>query len=763
MDTNPNSNLDKPLGTVVTFYSFKGGVGRSMALANIAVLLARAGKRVLCIDWDLEAPGLDSYFRAIPRSAPSRVPSVSAPAKPGGLLDILENSTLQSLAPWRDYVRHRTSAIDQVELDLIGSGDDLGDFSERLGKFSWVDFFAKREGGSIVENLRKEWKTDYDYVLVDSRTGLTDSSGVCTIQMPDMLVLQFAANEQNTLWCERIAKGIREGRRKLPYDRAFLPIIPVLSRFDAREESDRAAEAMDRIAARFAPYFADWLPRSIKPRDMLAWSVLPYIPRYNFEEALAVEDEPATGAQGLSFYYQLLSSLILARLKGVRSILAGVGVPGAALPPFLPSSSDLRAELRSNPGAIQRYRSDILSRAEEEPLEAAEAFEALAQVCLASSRPTEAEQLLGEAIRLLKDPAVAKSEEIPRLLSAQADVLAEIGRLTEAEARHKEAITLAEETFGENDTHSGTARTAFARFLRKQRRNSEATDQFKLAVQAFDTSATPDPSALRRTLEEWRDCLDELGQWGNMVPVAYRVWELVAEDGAGTPSEQAWALDRYAIALKCDGRLHEAVEHLKTALTLEEQASAATDSVEIARALNNLATALIEIGCYDEAELLLRRSLAITEKALGSDHPSTSTACHNLAVVMRETERYTEAEPLFRRALAIDEKALGQEHPDVGISLVSLARSLSESGDTTPAESLWERGIALLIKGYGPAHHDIGRARWHYAEHLERTGRIEEAKNEIRAAVDTLTAALGSDHPDTLRAKQTAAKIETQA
>src|ERR1700676_2252434 len=50
-------------GRIITFYSFKGGTGRSMALANFAWLLAVSGKRVLAIDWDLEAPGLHRYFR----------------------------------------------------------------------------------------------------------------------------------------------------------------------------------------------------------------------------------------------------------------------------------------------------------------------------------------------------------------------------------------------------------------------------------------------------------------------------------------------------------------------------------------------------------------------------------------------------------------------------------------------------------------------------------------------------------------------------
>ena len=42
----------------VTFYSFRGGVGRTMALANVAAHLAREGLKVFLIDFDLEAPGL---------------------------------------------------------------------------------------------------------------------------------------------------------------------------------------------------------------------------------------------------------------------------------------------------------------------------------------------------------------------------------------------------------------------------------------------------------------------------------------------------------------------------------------------------------------------------------------------------------------------------------------------------------------------------------------------------------------------------------
>jgi len=302
-----------------------------MALANVAVLLARAEKKVLCIDWDLEAPGLDRYFRAGGTATAQLSPRLSAPVHNGGLLTLLEASSPDELGNWRDYVQTRTDA-DGAKLDLIGSGDAADDYSNRLAAFSWADYFEKKKGSQVIERLREEWKAAYDYVLVDSRTGLTDASGICTIQMPDLLVLLFAANEQNIGWSARVADSIRVGRRALPYDRSFLTIVPLLARFDAREESDRAAAAMDRVATVFGPFFDDWLPKSIKARDMLPWSVLPYVPRYSFEEALAVENEPESGAQGLAFYYRLLTRLILGRFGDVRQILAGLGLPGATLP-----------------------------------------------------------------------------------------------------------------------------------------------------------------------------------------------------------------------------------------------------------------------------------------------------------------------------------------------------------------------------------------------------------------------------------------------
>src|SRR5690349_22743617 len=84
----------EPTGKIVTFYSFKGGTGRTMALANVAWILAINGKRVLAVDWDLEAPGLHRYFRPF-------LPDKEL-ANSDGVLDMVWQFSLAALDPAED-------------------------------------------------------------------------------------------------------------------------------------------------------------------------------------------------------------------------------------------------------------------------------------------------------------------------------------------------------------------------------------------------------------------------------------------------------------------------------------------------------------------------------------------------------------------------------------------------------------------------------------------------------------------------------------
>src|ERR1700691_2875410 len=83
-------------GTIYTFYSYKGGVGRTMALANVAALLAKWGHSVLVADWDLEAPDLERFF------AKERHDIHEVRTQTIGIVDLVEASRNGKFVNWRD-------------------------------------------------------------------------------------------------------------------------------------------------------------------------------------------------------------------------------------------------------------------------------------------------------------------------------------------------------------------------------------------------------------------------------------------------------------------------------------------------------------------------------------------------------------------------------------------------------------------------------------------------------------------------------------
>jgi len=68
--------MEAQTGRIITFYSYKGGTGRTMALANAAWILASNRFRVLIVDWDLEAPGLHRYLRPFVTDYDCMIPTV---------------------------------------------------------------------------------------------------------------------------------------------------------------------------------------------------------------------------------------------------------------------------------------------------------------------------------------------------------------------------------------------------------------------------------------------------------------------------------------------------------------------------------------------------------------------------------------------------------------------------------------------------------------------------------------------------------------
>jgi cellulose biosynthesis protein BcsQ len=191
---------------VVTFYSFKGGVGRTMALVNTAFALARreAHNRVLIVDFDLEAPGLTAYKQ------------FATAADTEGLVDYVVHYRETGKVPnVMQYVVQCAAADGSPSLPLYvmpagKSGKRDKGYRTKLHSIDWPRLYSEHEGYLMFEDMKQQWAGHFDYVLIDSRTGHTDIGGICTRHLPDVVVLMFFPNAENIGGLEVVVDEIRQ-------------------------------------------------------------------------------------------------------------------------------------------------------------------------------------------------------------------------------------------------------------------------------------------------------------------------------------------------------------------------------------------------------------------------------------------------------------------------------------------------------------------------------------------------------------------------
>jgi len=173
-----------------------------MAMVNTAFTLIAEGKRVLLVDFDLEAPGLDTFN--LPR--PTR--------KNQGVVDFVYDYIKTGIAPEiEEYVfRSPIEDCSGGELWLMPAGNRDERYADRLNSISWRNLYSEKDGYLLLEDLKAQWKNrlNPDYVLIDSRTGHTDEGGICTRQLPDAVVCLFFPNRQNLIGLTSIVNRIRK-------------------------------------------------------------------------------------------------------------------------------------------------------------------------------------------------------------------------------------------------------------------------------------------------------------------------------------------------------------------------------------------------------------------------------------------------------------------------------------------------------------------------------------------------------------------------
>ena len=314
-------------GQIITFYSYKGGTGRSMAMANVAWILASSGKRVLVIDWDLEAPGLHRYLHPFLLDKELKTSD--------GVIEFVVNFAAAAITPPPDGSEMRNkwyvplanvlryakslnwdSFREPGSIDFICAGRQTPSYATAVNFFNWQQFYEKLGGFAFIEEAKKKMRSVYDYVLIDSRTGVSDTSGICTVQMPDTVVICFTLNTQSIEGAAAVAESI--DRQRTEGTKKTIRIFPVPTRVDDRER-DKLERARNVAWQRFTPYL--WhLP---KEQHSSYWGGIEvyYRAYYAFEEILApFGDRPEEINSMLSEMQRLTSFITNGEVTGLQAV-----------------------------------------------------------------------------------------------------------------------------------------------------------------------------------------------------------------------------------------------------------------------------------------------------------------------------------------------------------------------------------------------------------------------------------------------------------
>ena len=242
--------------TIVAFYSYADGAGRSCMVANVALILAGSGHRVLVVDHDHESPSLRRYLSAFMPEAPGDQPIVRLEC---------------------DFVNHHGS----VEFAGPAAGT------------------RELTGGFTLERADLAGR-GYDFVLIDTAAG--DESVAPTRELADILVLGYTLNKQFMEKAAEHAQAILSSGR-----RQAIRVLPVPMKVD-----QKAGGLTARMRVEGRRQFAWLLTGMAEDQRQRYWDAIeiPYEPDYAIEEGLPILDSPSDQRDRLVAAYRRLAALL---------------------------------------------------------------------------------------------------------------------------------------------------------------------------------------------------------------------------------------------------------------------------------------------------------------------------------------------------------------------------------------------------------------------------------------------------------------------
>ena len=403
-----------------------------MALANVAYQLAVKRQNVFVIDFDLEAPGL-SFM-------PDFRPRGKAPKSPIGLAGFLEAGINDKPVPQVKDLSYVPKIAGGKEvpgrIHVLPSGDlARGGRAYDVSDLHLEQLYADKRRAVVIDDLREQIAGEFkpDYLLVDSRTGLTEIAGICTTHLAEFVVILFGLNQQNLEGTALVLQRLRKARSKIA-GRCLLVASPVPNG-EEQLKGKRIKAARSALAAAL----------QVEPAALPDILTIPYHPQLALSEESFVACHPDTY---LASAYRTIAFAL--RERNPKDLGFKFEQAVAMLPDSVPRAMELLKEA---------------CRPSDAPAKALSLYGALLD---GTGNAGEAEPYFRRAV-----DAAPKDESI---LGGFAVFLEQRKRLEEAEVYYRKAI--------DADPKHANNLGNYATFLADRERSGEAEEYFRKAIEA---------------------------------------------------------------------------------------------------------------------------------------------------------------------------------------------------------------------------------------------------------------------------------------
>ena len=286
---------------LISFYSIKGGSGRSLALANCAVLLARAGRRIECVDMDVAAPGLVSIFGV---KDPALLECVST-------LDLL----FSAMDPGTDFLQGfklidlgQGLSLGRDQLLLLPAKHEPKDKIERMGDVGEKNLWSAPNMQHFYASYLRPVAAsrNLDYIFIDSRSGVAQSSFSAL-----SLILAAEGGHGHVVVFMRLDSQSRQVTRHFlsvwtEYGNPRKPVL-VATNVPSGDRDIKLSGGAFKVSEAAYEVLDSFNAGIYKDFGVQVQVLIPHDPKLLIEHTIVVRDDPASPAAG---GYRALSELM---------------------------------------------------------------------------------------------------------------------------------------------------------------------------------------------------------------------------------------------------------------------------------------------------------------------------------------------------------------------------------------------------------------------------------------------------------------------